>query len=467
MSHDSSPRDAELIAQLRTENARLKAQAAGVARANAHAAELMVQLDAAREELAEKNDQLGDALRVAKAATDAKSSFLANMSHEIRTPMAGVIGMLEILLDKRLDEEQRELACTALRSAEALLDLINDILDFSRIEAGKLELELIPFALDDVCKLVIGLFERQAEAAGVGLRWTKTPEVPRTAIGDPTRLRQILVNLVGNALKFTKEGEVGIALSVEADRGDEIQLRFDVHDTGIGISEEAQAKLFDAFTQAGEDTARCFGGSGLGLSICRELTLLMNGTIGVRSITGVGSTFAFTVALGKTTQAQAGELEAEACCAERRRSESRTLALDLPEGMDAPMVLVVEDNPVNQRVATATLEGLGYRHTLAENGREALEVLAEQSVDLVLMDCQMPEMDGYTATRRWREIEQDQHLPRKPIVAMTAHAMRGEREKVLDAGMDDYLTKPVQRVRLAETLAQWLRLDSKAHRDSA
>jgi len=447
------------ISRLRAENARLRTEATGIARANAHAAELMVQLHEARGELAEKNRLLGNALGRAEAATEAKSAFLANMSHEIRTPMAGVIGMLELMLDGSLSGEARDMARTALSSAEALLGLINDILDFSKIEAGKLELESIPFRLDEMCDMVMGWFARQAEEAGLALTCDIQEDVPRAVVGDPTRLRQVLVNLVGNALKFTKVGGVSVRLTLEAEREEDVVLRVAVTDTGIGISKDAQARLFDTFTQAESDTARNFGGSGLGLSICRELTRLMGGGIGVESRAGAGSTFHFSVTLGRAKDVEA---------APRAEDPVRTLEADVETDIVPSTILVVEDNAVNQRVAAGMLDALGHAHELAENGVEALERLSRGGIDLVLMDCQMPEMDGYTATRAWRAIEVREGRQRVPIIAMTAHAMRGEHERALACGMDAYITKPVRRALLGRTLAEWLSPEADgAHRRSA
>jgi PAS domain S-box-containing protein len=548
-------------------------------------AETMLRIFAARAQAELERRQLDQALVVARdealRAAQAKGEFLANMSHEIRTPMNGVLGMLELLQASRLSDEQREFATTARNAAEALLGIINDILDISKIEAGKLELERLDLdvraVVEDVCFILGG----RAEDQGLELACFVPLNIPRVK-GDPTRLRQVLINLVGNAIKFTQRGEVVVRAEVESEGAATVKLRIEVKDTGIGMSPEVQARLFTPFTQADGSTTRRFGGTGLGLSICKNLAEMMGGAIGVNSVQGQGSTFWFTVGLEKisaaglepmernrlrdlrvlivddnatsrkilehytqatgmrATTAENGERALEFLHAAARLGQPFDIALlDLQmPGMDglelaqtmgrdpalrniprimlssigqidagrlaaagiqasltkpvrhAPLldalakvvgqiphvpqpsgestrewqtfpgrrVLLVEDNPLNKKLALLVLQRFEIDVTVAHHGREALAAIGRDSFDLVLMDCQMPEMDGFEATRAIRKWENGNGNPasRLPIIAMTANAMEGDRERCLAAGMDDYLTKPFTQTHLQAMLSKWL-----------
>jgi len=392
----------------------------------------------------ERTSDLERAKQDADAANRAKSDFLAVMSHEIRNPMHGLIGMAELLTGTPLNEEQREYAAVINESSAMLLAIIDDILDFSKIEDGKLALEEVDFDLRQVERKVAGLFTPKAGLKGLRFTSSVNPAVPRTLRGDPLRLGQVLLNLVGNAVKFTERGEVSLRAFVEERKGDTVVIRFEVRDTGPGVPEGARDSLFDPFTQADASTTRRFGGTGLGLSICRRLVELMNGEIGFASEEGCGATFWFTIPF-KVVET-----------AETPAKEDTAVFAPLPGWTQNPgPILVVEDSPVNRKLILAQLKRLGLEAEVADGGREAVEAASRTDYALIIMDCQMPLMDGYQATRAIRQLEE--RLGRHtPIVATTAGAIRGEREKCLAAGMDDYLSKPVRLADLHRTLARWL-----------
>jgi PAS domain S-box-containing protein len=443
---DGSPHDVE--ARLRRKSGEYEwvrvrgvAEAAGESPRRRMSGSIQLITEKKRTELA-----LIEATNAAASANRAKSEFLANMSHEIRTPMNGVIGMTQLLADTRLSAAQREYVEVIRTSGETLLALINDILDVSKIEAGHMDLEAIDIDLRSIVAETVSTLGVQAAAKGLALRASVGPDVPSAVRGDPVRLRQVLFNLIGNSMKFTQEGT--IALEVELESADDVRalVRFSVRDTGIGIPTDRLDRLFKSFSQVDSSTTRHYGGSGLGLSIVKQLAELMGGTVGVESEVGRGSVFWLTALFELASESHQIRNRPAKTEAPRAAAAARPFA--------GAHVLVVEDNEVNQKVAQRYLEKLGVTCDLARNGREAIEVWHKGNYDLILMDCQMPVMDGLQATREIRG--QERHGKRIPIIALTANALASDRDNCLAAGMDEHLGKPLELAKLEACLAQFL-----------
>ncbi|MFL4116162.1 response regulator [Pseudomonas aeruginosa] len=395
-------------------------------------------LDRASREQEQAIGQLISAREEAEQANRAKSDFLAMMSHELRTPMNGVLGMLQLLETTEQTREQAEYTALATESTEHLLKVINDILDFSRIERGALELECIPFNLLELVQGSALVFQHSAQQRGLALELQIQAGLENIEVcGDPTRIRQILVNLLGNALKFTEEGAIHLSLEWQALDHDVLWLTCAVHDSGIGISPERLEHMFDAFQQADSSISRRYGGTGLGLAIARTLAERMGGTLQAESKEGSGSTFTLEIPL-PFQQSPA------------HRQQAAGDAAPVAAGQE---ILLVEDNPVNQTVIEAMLRSLGYRVTLVADGIQAVRSAERQRYDAILMDCRLPVLDGYSATR---EIRAQENGRRVPIIALTANALQGDRENCLQAGMNDYLAKPFKRAELQRILQRWI-----------
>jgi CheY-like chemotaxis protein/nitrogen-specific signal transduction histidine kinase len=404
--------------------------------------EVLSQTAAIAIERVEADDSLLKAKEEADAANEAKSRFLANVSHEIRTPMTGISGAVNLLLKTEVSEQQAELLGMVKSCSDVLVTVINDVLDISKIEAGELRLESKAFDPAGVVEECVALMQEPAAAAGLSLSISSSGSLPRHVLGDSVRLRQVVLNLLNNAVKFTESGSIQVRMCSESsESSSSARLKVEVEDTGIGISPSALSELFRPFRQVEEAASRRYGGSGLGLSISKQLVHLMNGEIGVESEVGKGSNFWFKVCFP---------------LAEDNWDSSETLVLPRDKKTKPPSqvrLLLAEDNPINRRVLSLQLQQLGYQPETAGDGLEALQKIKEGRFDLVLMDCQMPHLDGYEVTRRLRA----EGSSRQPvIVALTAHALEGEREKCLRAGMDGYLRKPISAEKLRRTLEELL-----------
>lgn len=413
--------------------------------------EIGVLLDNFNEMLArikQQNDAILLAKEQAENSSKAKEQFLANMSHEIRTPMNAVIGMTDLLLDTRLTSMQREYLEIIRSSSEHLLVIINDILDLSKIASGKMIFEKRPINLHTIIQNLVVSHKPKADAKGLSIHVVIDEQIPAVFTGDPVRLNQILVNLFSNAIKFTEQGSITIGATLLDSSGDKIYLELFVQDTGIGIPEDMHEQIFETFTQASSDTARKYGGTGLGLSICKQLVELQGGTIHLQSKPGIGSRFAFRMGFGKAAETAPAIIQSPQPSGTPMESERPAFA----------RILLAEDNEFNQVLVTALLKKWGMEATIVGNGREAVEEVSRNNYDLVLMDVQMPEMDGYKAAQSIRRLE-DRSKAAIPIIAMTASALKGEVDRCMAAGMDDFIAKPFDKQFLREKILKYLTND--------